>query len=253
MKHRAKEHFGPLFDWQSVNVAFVDDGPEYRKWKATAGEAADNWVSVPLGDTAIVATNGGYGQPTPTAEALEMLTLALEKMPDNRRIRHKAGKGPRARAKDEPMSPELRALCWTLPETDTDLLAEAYTEADIPYHHDGDYIGSLDRLDPDQVKALAFALATKAAARGSRWRPRDRRKSSIGTLLLTSCSVPTAGEWGEDLPRTEGEAALDAVRNRYNAQSTDPLKRSKRLSRVKHATDGRKREALNAILQELAT
>ena len=227
LKQLAFSQWGRLFAWESCNVAFVDKGKEYRKWKDTYGAACDDYTGLAVGDTdtMIVVTNGGYGQPTPTGEAVEMLTEAFAKLPKRARIRNKAGKGPRARAKDEPMSPELRALCWTLPETDTDLLAEAYAEADIPFERKGDYIGSLAPLDPDQVKALTFAIATKAATRGSRWRPRDRRKSSIGTVLLSKCYVPTAGEWGEDLPRTEGEAVEYALRERVDLQPDHPLRR----------------------------
>ncbi len=191
-KQLAREQWGRLFTWESCNVAFLDDGREYRKWRESAGEAASDWTTLKVGDsgTVIAVTNGGYGQPTPTGEAVEMLNEAFAKLPKRARVRNKKGKGPRSRAKDIPMSPELRALCWTLPDTDTDLLAEAYTEANIFFERNGDYIGSLAPLDPDQVKALAFALATKAAARGSRWRPGDKTKAGLGTKLLSKCSVP---------------------------------------------------------------
>ena len=66
----------------------------------------------------------------------------------------------------------------------------------------------------------------------------------------TTCELDALG--GGELPHTEAEAALDAVRNRYQTHHTSPLKRSKRLSRAKRAADGKKRAALNAIEHQSA-
>ena len=219
-------------------------GMVWREWRENMRKSGRRYLKIPMVDGNLfclveVAT------PTPAAELQALLGVAAElweHKPKRQNVSHEHKPKPAVPVDAPPPKPRAKLVeRWFMSEPEQRrALQDALKRLGVPFERRAYGGWRTAPLDDETRDLLHLELLTVP---GLITLAPTTSISHSGT----TCELDALG--GGELPHTEAEAALDAVRNRYQTHHTSPLKRSKRLSRAKRAADGKKRAALNAALR----
>ena len=257
-KVKARDALRPVFGWRGVQTETVP-AADWRRWRKTANlRYGDNWRAVPLPDGARLAVFEVEAGGLELDDVLNVAVAAILENEAARRARRQALAFLNTLPENEALDPvTLERMKEAL-----DLLASKPTAGNVstPRRKRTDGPALAVAVKPAKPHKVATLLVSKPWHRQAMLAvlnrlqiPWERRSyggwrtdpltdvQMIQVTAALACAVPGARvlcgaleagsyaelstAWPEDLPHSEREAALYALRNRVNLEQTQPLRR----------------------------